>query len=63
MVGCQSGRGVEVGVEDCTQMAGRGDISNGLAGGKNGAGQPIMERGGWCKREAKIVRFFKDTKH
>ena len=63
VMGGQSGSGGHVSVGDFAQIAARGGISKDLAGGKNYAGQPIMELSEWFKLQAKIVRFFKDKKH
>ena len=63
VMGGQSGSGGHVSVGDFTQIAARGGISKDLAGGKNYAGQPIMELSEWFKLQAKIVRFFRDKKH
>ena len=63
VMGGQSGSGGHVSVGDFAQIAARGGISKDLAGGKNYAGQPIMELSEWFKLQAKIVRFFRDKKH
>lgn len=62
VMGGQSGSGGHVSVGDFAQIAARGGISKDLAGGKNYAGQPIMELNEWFKLQAKIVRFFRDKK-
>ena len=62
VMGGQSGSGGHVSVGDFVQIAARGGISKDLAGGKNYAGQPIMELSEWFKLQAKIVRFFRDKK-